>query len=147
MRKTNLVFLFNQKNQILLGMKKRGFWMNKRNWFGGKCETWETVVESAIRELKEESGIDLMMKDLEIWGVINFFFLDKPEWNQECHIFSWKYIGSFQETEEMFPKRRNIDEIPYEYMREDDPLWLPKLIMWEKFNMTFSFDDEGNLIP
>jgi hypothetical protein len=36
MLQTTHVFLFNSKNQVLLGMKKRGFGEGKWNGFGGK---------------------------------------------------------------------------------------------------------------
>jgi hypothetical protein len=38
MRQTTLVFVFNEKNQILLAMKKRGFGEGKWNGAGGKLE-------------------------------------------------------------------------------------------------------------
>lgn len=45
------------KDQILLGMKKRGFGMGKWNGFGGKVEPGETIEEGALREMAEESGV------------------------------------------------------------------------------------------
>ena len=43
-----------KENNILLGMKKRGFGEGRWNGFGGKVETGETIEEGAKRELKEE---------------------------------------------------------------------------------------------
>lgn len=53
----NLVFCLRENRHVLLGMKKRGFGKGKWNGFGGKVEQGETMVESAVRELKEEAGI------------------------------------------------------------------------------------------
>ncbi|CAN0403706.1 unnamed protein product, partial [Ectocarpus sp. 8 AP-2014] len=44
-------------NEILLGMKKRGFGEGKWNGFGGKVESGESVEEAAKRELMEEAGL------------------------------------------------------------------------------------------
>ena len=37
-------------------MKKRGFGEGKWNGFGGKVEEGETILQAALRELKEECG-------------------------------------------------------------------------------------------
>ena len=53
-----LVLLINEASQeILLGMKKRGFGVGKWNGFGGKVDPKESIYEGALRELKEEAGI------------------------------------------------------------------------------------------
>lgn len=54
---TLLLVLNKEKNEILLGMKKRGFGVGKWNGFGGKISSQETILEAAQRELKEEAGI------------------------------------------------------------------------------------------
>lgn len=53
-----LAFIINKERQeILLGMKKRGFGVGKWNGFGGKVDPNETILDGALRELKEEAGI------------------------------------------------------------------------------------------
>ncbi len=49
--------LSQEKKEILLGMKKRGFGKGKWNGFGGKVSQNESVLEGAQRELQEEAGI------------------------------------------------------------------------------------------
>lgn len=45
-----LIFVRDVANKkILLGLKKRGFGMNKWNGLGGKVEANETILEGAIR--------------------------------------------------------------------------------------------------
>ena len=51
-------------NEILLGMKKRGFGTGKWNGFGGKIENGESAEQGAIRELEEESS--LVVRDIMI---------------------------------------------------------------------------------
>lgn len=93
MQRTTLVYLFNQKWQILLAMKKRGFWAGKWNGFGGKPHGNETIKEAAIRELEEESGIDLEPEQIRQLGLFHFIFDTKPEWSQDVHVFKGNYAG------------------------------------------------------
>ena len=63
-RKVLTLVLLREDNQVLLGMKKRGFGVGKWNGFGGKLEPGETVVEAAAREVKEECGFTVNTSDL-----------------------------------------------------------------------------------
>lgn len=72
MRQCTLVFVFNEKNQILLAMKKRGFGEGKWNGAGGKVDTGETIIEAASRELREETGINIAPEKMEARGVLHF---------------------------------------------------------------------------
>lgn len=146
MLQTTHVYLFNSKRQILLGMKKRWFGIGNWNGFGGKNHEWETIKETALRELFEEAWIFLNEQDIDKVGILHFFYKANPTRDQDVHIYSWTYDGKFIETEEMNPKWRDIQDIPYDKMREDDYIWLPKLINKEiPFDMTFKFNDEGKL--
>ena len=146
MLQTTHVYLFNNKGQLLLWMKKRWFGMGNWNGFGGKNHQWETIKETALRELSEESWIFLEEDQIEKVGILHFFYVANPNRNQDVHIFTWVYDANFEETEEMKPQWRDIKDIPYESMREDDHIWLPKLINKETpFDMTFTFNEEGKL--
>ena len=46
----------------------------------------ETIVEGAIREVKEECGLNVEEQDLKYMGVIDFEFLGNPE-HLEVHVF------------------------------------------------------------
>ena len=146
MLQTTHIYLRNNAWQLLLGMKKRWFGVGKWNWFGGKNHTGETIIQTALRELSEEAGIFLKEKDIEKVGILHFFNKGKPERDQDVHVFSWTYDGAHRETEEMKPQRRDIKDLPYDEMWEDDYIWLPKLINKETpFDMTFIFNEEGKL--
>jgi hypothetical protein len=43
---------------VLLGLKQRGFGTGKWNGFGGKVEKGEEIRDAAVREMKEEAGIE-----------------------------------------------------------------------------------------
>lgn len=120
--------------------------MGNWNGFGGKNHEGETIIQTALRELSEEAEIFLKETDVKKVGILHFFYKAKPEWDQDVHIYSWIYDGEFKETEEMKPQWRNIQDIPYDYMWEDDRIWLPKLInKLTPFDMTFVFNEEGKL--
>ncbi|MCX6824689.1 MAG: NUDIX domain-containing protein [candidate division SR1 bacterium] len=127
-------------------MKKRGFGMGNRNGFGGKNHEGETIEETALRELSEEAKILLNKNEIKKIGMLHFFYKANPSRDQDVHIYSGTYDGTFEETEEMKPQWRDIKDIPYDNMREDDSIWLPKLIKKEfPIDMTFKFDEEGKL--
>ncbi len=98
MKNLTLSFLFKD-GQILLAMKKRGFGDGKWNGYGGKVEEGESIEEGAIREIKEEGNVKVQKEDLENFGVIDFYFPDKPDWNQRVHIYKiLKWEGKPEET-------------------------------------------------
>jgi len=146
MKETTLVFLLNDQNQVLLWMKKRGHGEGKRNGFWWKLINNETIFDAAIRELQEESGISIQPSDLTRWWVVYFVFPDSPEKDQKCAVFLGKYSGWFEESEEMSPMWWNIDEIPYDKMRDSDRVRLSKLLNWEAFEIKFKIDNNEKTI-
>ncbi|HZJ40645.1 MAG TPA: 8-oxo-dGTP diphosphatase [Candidatus Saccharimonadales bacterium] len=137
MKQLTLVIIC-QANQVLLGMKKRGFGAGRWNGFGGKVELGETIVEAAARELLEEANI--VANNLEDSGILNFKFADATP-DLQVHVFRvTEFSGEPLETEEMRPQWFKFEDIPYERMWADDIFWLPLLIKGEKFKGEFVFD-------
>lgn len=58
--------VFNNNNELLLNLRT-----DTNTWGipGGSMELYETIEETAIRELKEEAGIEA--KDLKLLGVLS----------------------------------------------------------------------------
>jgi len=139
MRKTTLWFIVKDW-KIMLAMKKRGFWVWKYNWVWWKLEKWESIEEAMIREAKEE--IWIKVKNLEKVWVLNFYFDWKEDWNQSVYVFFIKdYTWEPLETEEMKPYWFEITKIPYNKMWEDDKIWLPSVLAWERsIKYDFYFD-------
>lgn len=106
----------------------------------------ETIIQTALRELEEEAGIVRTEGQIEKIGVLHFFRDAHPERNQDVHIFRGFYDGEFVETEEMKPQRRDTDKLPFDQMREDDVIRMPKLVAGEHMDIDFYFDKEGKLI-
>ncbi len=144
MKKILTLLIIQKDNQVLLGMKKRGFGMGKWNGFGGKVEAGETIEEAAKRELFEESGV--IANVIEKMGVLDFSWLGKENDILEVNIFkATDFLGQPQEGEEMKPQWFGVNEIPYEKMWSDDQYWLPLLLENKKFSGKFVFDEKNNI--
>ncbi|KAK7111349.1 oxidized purine nucleoside triphosphate hydrolase-like isoform X2 [Littorina saxatilis] len=132
----SLVFV-REASKILLGYKKRGFGQGWWNGFGGKVEKGETIMQGALRELTEESG--LIGDSLEEIGLLTFEFEGDPVL-LEVHVFSTtKFSGKPEETEEMRPAWFDIQDIPFKKMWSDDVLWFPLMLKGSKFKGYFLF--------
>ena len=146
MKNLTLSFLFKDE-KILLAMKKRGFGDGKWNGYGGKVEEGEGIEEAAVREIHEEGNVIVKKEDLENVGVIDFYFPDKPDWNQRVHIYKiLKWQGEpeeTEETEEMKPEWFDFDKIPFDKMWAGDDQWLKRVIKGEKVFGEIHFDEEG----
>jgi 8-oxo-dGTP pyrophosphatase MutT (NUDIX family) len=90
-----VVVIEPQTQRILLGKKHRGFGAGFYNSFGGKLEMGETDAQSAVRELEEETGINLLsmssssslfdMAQHKV-GTMHFTF-DDSETEMVVHVF------------------------------------------------------------
>ncbi len=68
------LYLFNDKHQLLLGLRKsshgNGTWCPP----GGHMEFGESNEQAAIREAKEETGLEVLPENVRLLGVTNDFF-------------------------------------------------------------------------
>ena len=94
---TNLTYILNDNNEVLLIKVMRGVSKGYWNAPGGKLEDNETIEESAIRETEEEIGIKVF--NLKPMGIIEFVAPEKKDNESKCYIFTTtKYEGNFYET-------------------------------------------------
>lgn len=140
-----LVFL-RTPTQILLGFKKRGFGVNKWNGFGGKVEPHESIVDGAVRELKEECAVTVKASDLKNVGHLEFTFEGEATL-MDVRVFSttvWQ--GVPQETEEMTPKWFDNDCIPFGEMWADDRYWFPYMLQNRSFYGAFHYQGHDTIL-
>lgn len=67
---TNMVMIYNDKNEILVQNRIKNDWPGI-NFPGGHVDYNESIDESVIREIKEETGLD----------ILNIQFVGFYEWN------------------------------------------------------------------
>jgi len=144
-RVLTLVYIMKD-DEILLGLKKRGFGQGNWNGFGGKVNVDETIVDCAIREVKEECGLALNSVDLECMAIIDFEFKGDPV-HLEVHVFrADRFFGEVSESDEMAPKWFKISDIPYEQMWPDDVIWHPHFFQGQKFRAQFLFEGTDKIL-
>ena len=134
MKKETSIILCVREDKILLGMKKRGHGAGYWNGFGGKKLLNETILESALREIKEEANI--IPQNMVHIGTLEF-----TNFITHIYIFS-EFKGKPIETEEMKPQWFDIQDIPYDQMWESDKIWLPLVLDRKKFKGKFFFDGD-----
>ena len=146
MQNATLVFLLRD-DEILLGLKKRGFAEGKVNGFGGKIENGETIESAAARELAEECSVHVDLADLTPVARLNFFFPAKSAWDQVVHVFIAKHWqGEPVETDEMLPMWVKTNAIPYDRMWADDIHWLPLVLQGKRVQAVFTFKDDNETV-
>ena len=163
-KKLTLCQIVDFKNEkILLGYKKSGFGKGNYNGFGGKVEKNETIVEAAIREVKEECGVIANVNQCKKIGLIFFTFTDNLDeifevhvyyldWNQLNHDLNLKntkndenkhnsnnnnnndgMMSQIIETNEMRPEWFTFDKIPLDKMWNDDRYWLKQFALKKEY--------------
>jgi len=136
-----LVFVV-EDDRVLLIRKKRGLGAGKINGPGGRLEPGETLLQCAVREIREE--LCITPQKLELRGELRFQFLDG--YSIHVHVFHAEgYQGRPTETEEAVPLWFRRPEIPYDQMWEDDVLWVPHLLDGGRFEGCFLFEGDRML--
>jgi 8-oxo-dGTP pyrophosphatase MutT (NUDIX family) len=128
-----IVFLLRENNgvqEVLLGMKAKGFGQGLWNGFGGKINENELKEVGACREVKEECGVNISASDLSYRGNIHFFWEDNIIKDFICHLYVVRnWVGEPRVSDEMNPiKWYSFDSIPYDTMWKDDVLWIPHVL-------------------
>lgn len=128
-----------KNNKVLLIEKLRGLGNGLINGPGGHIELEETAKEAAIREVKEETGLDI--DNLEKRGELYFQFKDGLKMIGYV-FFTDTFSGELLErTDETVPFWCDKDKIDLDRMWADDRIWLYRALEGEKFIGHFIFDD------
>ncbi|AMB94963.1 DNA mismatch repair protein MutT [Aerococcus sp. HMSC23C02] len=130
----------------MLHRTKKANDINHNKWLGvgGKFEWGESPLECARREVKEETGQDLL--EAQARGVITFFFAD----DEPLYIFLYtgrlasRQVIQTYEGDLEWVKR---DQIPDLELWEGDRIFLKKLFESDQYiDMKLSYDAESRLL-
>ena len=87
--------VFNEKNEILLNLRT-----DTNNWGipGGSMELYETIEETAIRELKEEAGISA--EELELVTILSGkdYYFEYPNGDKLCTVIVLFKVKNYSGT-------------------------------------------------
>lgn len=133
-----LCFILDE-NRVLLLKKNPGlFGAGKWNAPGGKLHPNETPEECAVREVREETGLEVRPRKI---ATLSFFKHEKredPDWIG--HVFlTREFRGSVEEGKEGILRWFPIDQPPFDQMWEDDRYWYKHAIEGRAFKGDFYF--------
>ena len=136
--RATLVFVI-RNGQILLIRKKRGLGAGKISGPGGRLEPGESFAACAVREVREELGVEV--SEIVQAGEHRFQFTD--EHSIHVHVYRTHIItGVPIETDEAVPLWFDLNEIPFDEMWEDDKHWLPLVVDSKRFSGDWLFDGD-----
>lgn len=136
-----LLFILHE-GKVMLIQKKRGLGAGKINGPGGRIDPGETAEQAAVRETREEIGLETA--DIEKSGELFFAFADG--YSLHCTVFrTFRFSGEPIETPEAVPMWVPLPEVPYAKMWQDDIFWFPHMVEGRPFRGFFTFEDDRML--
>ena len=111
---TNMCMVYDHKGNVLVEEKAGGLIFP-----GGHVENAESIVDSTIREIKEETG--LIISDLEFCGIKDWLEKDGSRYGSRYIVFLYKtnkFSGKLIPSDE-----GNVYWMPLEELKKKEPLW------------------------
>jgi len=129
----------NKTLMIYRNKKKNDYHEGKWNGLGGKFEQGETPEECAIREMKEETGLDVIKMNLK--GFISFPMFDKVE---DWYVFLFvidEFKGELIDSPEGRLEWIDNDRLLNLNLWEGDKIFIPWLFQEGFFSAKFNYTD------
>ena len=152
MLKFTICFM-KQEDAILMLNRTSPEWMGAWNGVGGKIEDPETPLQCILREVYEETGMELQSHDFQYkgtaswysvdgapFGGMHIYFVDLPSTvvyptpvKTDEGILDWKELSWL-----VHPKNRGVADLKY---------YLSTVIQDDhRHDYRFTYDDDGNLV-
>ncbi len=131
-----VVYLLKE-DEVLLAYKTEKIGKGCFNGYGGGVEPGETLAAAAVRETKQESGVEILPQDLEKVAIMDFYNNKTDGETFTCRVhfyFARKWIGEPGETEEgimIDPTWFPFSALPKNIMRAD-AFFLPVILSGKK---------------
>lgn len=133
--------------EVLLGRKKRGLGTGKLVGPGGKLEIDETPVQAIVREVAEETGLNVGSQELHEAGFISYTFPTQPDLDQQSTVFVGReWSGTPADSDELELSWYPIDDLDYDQMWDDARHWLPTVLRGGTVDAEFSFAEDLNSV-
>jgi 8-oxo-dGTP pyrophosphatase MutT (NUDIX family) len=133
--------------EVLLGEKLTGLGAGRVVGPGGKVEAGESLLQAAVRELREEVGLLAEESHLIPIATISYPFPNRPHLSQRSHAFLLEvFEGEVGESSELRPLWFSEYEIPFERMWSDASLWLPHALQKRFQRATITIGDDDDVV-
>ena len=98
---TTLCYIEKENCYLMMHRVKKSHDVNKDKWVGvgGHFEAGESPEECLLREVKEETNLDICEDDLSLRGVTNDFYSQTQKHYITLHFFCTKFVGTPQVME------------------------------------------------
>ena len=98
---TTLCYIEKENCYLMMHRVKKSHDVNKDKWVGvgGHFEAGESPEECLLREVKEETNLDICEDDLSLRGVTNDFYSQTQKHYITLHFFCTKFVGTPQGME------------------------------------------------
>lgn len=149
-RQVVLCFLFRESGsgrEVLLGLKRSGFGTGHIVALGGGIEPGETPAEAAVREVREESGVEVEPADLTELGPVRWRFPVRPAFDMDAIIFSAdRFLGEPAISDEIDPHWYPVESVPWDGMWEDARHWLNYVLQSLPLDVTITLNPDNKTV-
>ena len=104
------IFIINDKKEILLQKRSANKRFNPNKWglCAGHVDAYETLEEAALREIKEEVGLDVSIEELIPYGEKEVTIKDS-----NSHITYFYYVKCNKKEDEFIIQEEELSEVKW----------------------------------